>query len=81
MTIIPFYPNKGQTLEDAVSLEKINNLTTVLIQKVEGLKKSTDTLTPFEAQKELIPQLKKLGIEIDKITRKVQENRVRLKAG
>jgi len=53
----------------------------VLVQKVNTLKQNTDSLTAFEAQKELIPQIKKLGIDIDNLNRKIEASRVRTKAG
>lgn len=80
MKVIPFLPKKENSLEDAESLNKIQNLTSVLLQKVEALKNKIDRLSPVDVQKEIIPQLKQLGIEIETISKQIEVSDVKSKA-
>lgn len=81
MKIIPFVPKTDLNTEDVEGLNKIQNLTSVLLQKVEFLKHKVDELSPLDVQREIIPQLKQLGIEVDSISKQIEDTNVKSKAG
>ena len=79
--IIPFIKKQNSSENDQSldTIEKVQNLALVLIQKAESLESSTQNLE-IPVDPILISKLKQLGMEVDKIQKEI-ESKVFKKVG
>lgn len=72
MKVIPFV-RKNLNSQGTDSLEKIQNLASVLIQKTEKLKQTVDLMSEASIDSPLVSELKNIGIQVEDLNKRLLE--------